>query len=59
MDEIKSLVEKWEPILDIEGAAPIKDSYRKKVTAILLENQERLDLLGLLESPFWMPLKMK
>lgn len=55
MDENqKSLVEKWEPILDIEGAAPIKDSYRKKVTAILLENQEKANeesKQALFESP--------
>lgn len=36
-----SLVEKWGEILDVEGVAPIKDAYRKKVTAILLENQEK------------------
>lgn len=34
-----SLVEKWGEILDVEGVAPIKDKYRRKVTAILLENQ--------------------
>lgn len=34
-----SLVEKWGSVLDVEGVAPIKDQYRKKVTAILLENQ--------------------
>ena len=35
------LVKKWSPILEAEGASPIKDSYRKEVTAQLLENQER------------------
>ncbi len=34
------LVEKWSPVLDAEGVAPIKDEYRRKVTARLLENQE-------------------
>lgn len=34
------LVEKWSPVLDAEGLAPIKDDYRRKVTARLLENQE-------------------
>lgn len=34
-----NLVEKWGEILDVDGVAPIKDQYRKKVTAILLENQ--------------------
>jgi len=34
------LVEKWSPVLDAEGLSPIKDEYRRKVTARLLENQE-------------------
>ncbi len=35
------LQEKWAPILDYQGMDPIKDSHRRSVTAILLENQER------------------
>ena len=35
------LLKKWQPILEAEGAPAIKDSYRKEVTAVLLENQER------------------
>jgi hypothetical protein len=35
------LQEKWAPILDYDGLDPIKDSHRRTVTAILLENQER------------------
>lgn len=35
-----NLVEKWSPVLDADGVAPIKDDYRRKVTARLLENQE-------------------
>ena len=35
------LQEKWAPILDYDGLDPIKDSHRRSVTAILLENQER------------------
>jgi hypothetical protein len=35
------LQEKWAPILDHQGLDPIKDSHRRSVTAILLENQER------------------
>lgn len=35
-----NLLEKWAPVLDAEGVAPIKDDYRRKVTARLLENQE-------------------
>jgi len=37
----KNLMEKWSPILEHEGVTPIKDSYRKEVTAVLLENQEK------------------
>jgi hypothetical protein len=37
----QQLIEKWSPILNHEGVAPIKDSYRKEVTAVLLENTER------------------
>lgn len=41
MTNRQDLVKKWAPILEAEGAAPIKDQYRKEVTAVLLENQER------------------
>jgi len=34
-------MEKWAPVLNHEGAPAIKDNYRKEVTAVLLENQER------------------
>jgi hypothetical protein len=34
------LLEKWNPILENDKVAPIVDPYRKKVTAILLENEE-------------------
>ena len=37
----KDLLKKWAPILEHDGVAPIKDSYRKEVTAVLLENQEK------------------
>ena len=37
----EALQEKWAPILDYEGMDPIKDSHRRAVTAVLLENQER------------------
>lgn len=33
---------KWKPILEHEELPTIDDSYRKSVTAILLENQERM-----------------
>ena len=37
----QDLVKKWEPILEHKSLPEIKDNYRKEVTAILLENQER------------------
>jgi len=41
MFNAEHLQEKWAPILDYEGMDPIRDSHRRAVTAILLENQER------------------
>jgi len=41
MFNAKALTEKWSPVLSHEGSAPIKDNYRKAVTAVLLENQEK------------------
>jgi hypothetical protein len=35
------LTEKWNPVLNHEALPAIKDDYRKKVTAVLLENQEQ------------------
>lgn len=37
----KQLIEKWSPVLDHESAPKITSNYRKEVTAVLLENQER------------------
>ena len=37
----QALQEKWGPVLNHESMPEIKDSYRRAVTAILLENQER------------------
>jgi hypothetical protein len=37
----QELLQKWAPILESEAAPSIKDQYRKEVTAVLLENQER------------------
>jgi hypothetical protein len=37
----QDLLKKWSPILEAAGAPEIKDAYRKEVTAVLLENQER------------------
>lgn len=41
MFNAEQLQEKWAPILDYQGLDEIKDSHRRAVTAILLENQER------------------
>jgi hypothetical protein len=46
------LIEKWSPVLDAEEAGPIKNYYRKAVTAQVLENQEReTEKLALFETP--------
>ena len=37
----QALTEKWAPVLGHEGTSAITDNYRKSVTAVLLENQER------------------
>ena len=37
----ESLVQKWAPVLNEEAGGEIKDSYRRKVTAAILENQEK------------------
>jgi hypothetical protein len=36
----EDLQKKWGPVLSHEDLPPIKDSYRRAVTAVLLENQE-------------------
>ena len=41
MSDRKQLMEKWSPVLNHDALPNIKDSYRKEVTAVLLENQER------------------
>jgi hypothetical protein len=37
----QDLLKNWAPILEHESLNPIKDNYRKEVTAVLLENTER------------------
>jgi hypothetical protein len=37
----KQLMEKWAPVLNHEGSSPIQSAYKREVTAVLLENQER------------------
>jgi hypothetical protein len=41
MFQSERLQEKWAPLLNYEGLDPIKDSHRRAVTAVLLENQEK------------------
>ena len=41
MFQSEQLQEKWSPLLDYEGLDPIKDTHRRAVTAVLLENQEK------------------
>lgn len=35
------LVEKWAPVLNVEGVETIQDRHRRNITAAVLENQER------------------
>jgi len=37
----EQLTKKWEPVLNHEGLGEIKDAYKRSVTAVVLENQER------------------
>ena len=41
MFQSEQLQEKWAPILNHKDAEPIQDTYKKAVTSVLLENQER------------------
>jgi hypothetical protein len=41
MFQSEHLQEKWAPLLDYDGLDPIKDSHKRAVTAVLLENQEK------------------
>jgi hypothetical protein len=41
MFNAEQLQEKWAPLLNYEGLDTIKDSHRRMVTAVLLENQEK------------------
>ena len=37
----EQLEDKWSPVLDHDGLAQIKDPYKRAVTALVLENQEK------------------
>ena len=41
MFNAEQLQEKWAPVLDHDGMGDIKDSHKRMVTAVLLENQEK------------------
>jgi len=41
MFQSEHLQEKWAPLLNYEGLESIKDSHKRAVTAVLLENQEK------------------
>jgi hypothetical protein len=41
MFKSEHLQEKWSPVLNHQDLSPIQDKYRKAVTAVILENQER------------------
>ncbi len=41
MEISQQLVNKWKPVLEHPSLPEIKDNYRKQVTALLLENQEK------------------
>ena len=41
MFQSEQLQEKWAPLLNYDGLDTIKDSHRRAVTAVLLENQEK------------------
>jgi hypothetical protein len=61
MFQSEHLQDKWAPLLDYQGLDSIKDSHRRAVTAVLLENQEKFlreeqsfqvgNLSNLMESP--------
>ena len=36
-----NLIEKWAPVLNHESLPEIKDRYKRTITSILLENQEK------------------
>ena len=41
MFQTEHLQEKWQPVLQHPDLPEIKDSYRRAVTTIILENQEK------------------
>ena len=37
----ENLQEKWQPVLEHSDLPEIKDSYKRAVTSVILENQEK------------------
>ena len=37
----ENLQEKWQPVLEHPDLAEIKDNYKRAVTSVILENQEK------------------
>ena len=41
MFKSEHLIEKWQPVLEHPELEQIKDPYRRAVTSVILENQEK------------------
>jgi len=41
MFQTEQLNEKWQPVLEHADLPEIKDSYKRAVTTVILENQEK------------------
>ena len=41
MFQTEHLQEKWQPVLDHPDLPPITDTYKRAVTTLILENQEK------------------
>ena len=37
----ENLIKKWEPVLNHESLPEISDHYKRTITAVMLENQEK------------------
>lgn len=48
---IQELNESWKGVIDHEELSPIKDSYKRNVMAVLLENQNKNDMATVRKSP--------
>ena len=57
MFNTEQLQEKWRPVLDHPDLPEIKDQYKRAVTTVILENQERSmsEDRAFLQSHLWLP----